>query len=53
MKTPRDLLIASLDERMTALRSAHRHPFRRSTASQPAAMRWEIPRAGTPESIPC
>jgi hypothetical protein len=53
MKTPRDQLITALDERMTALRLVHRHPFRRAVESRRALMRWEMPRGGTQEVLPC
>jgi hypothetical protein len=53
MKTTRNNLIISLDERMTALRAAHRHPFRRPALTRIAAMRWESLRTGLEESMPC
>jgi len=53
MKTTRNLLITSLDERMTALRAAHRHPFRRPAMTGIATMRQESPRTGLAEAMPC
>jgi len=53
MKTPRDQRIASLDERMTALRLLHRHPFRRAMEPRRDVMWWETARAVTQEVLPC